>query len=74
MQARRYGAMLAMVESGKRPERPIGERISLEQSIAALMNMDEFRLVGVSMLCGSEAARLCVDKPLLDGAGFLASP
>jgi alcohol dehydrogenase len=51
MQAHRYGAMLAMVESGKlRPERLIGERISLEQSIGALMNMDTFPTVGVSVV------------------------
>ncbi len=51
MPAHRYGAMLAMVESGKlRPERLIGERISLEQSIAALMAMDTFASVGVSVV------------------------
>ena len=51
MQARRYGAMLEMVESGKlRPERLIGERISLEQSIEALMNMDRFESVGVTVV------------------------
>ena len=51
MQAHRYGAMLAMVQSGKlRPERLIGERISLEQSIAALMAMDTFPSVGVSVV------------------------
>jgi alcohol dehydrogenase len=51
MQAYRYGAMLDMLESGKlRPERLIGERISLEQSIAALMAMDTFQPVGVSVV------------------------
>ena len=51
MQAHRYGAMMAMVHSGKlRPERLIGERIGLEQSIAALMAMDRFELVGVSVV------------------------
>jgi alcohol dehydrogenase len=51
MQAHRYGAMLEMVESGKlRPERLIGERISLEQSIAALMAMDTFQPVGVAVV------------------------
>ena len=51
MPAHRYGAMLAMVESGKlRPERLIGDRISLEQSIAALMAMDAFPSLGVSVV------------------------
>jgi alcohol dehydrogenase len=51
MQAHRYGAMLDMVQSGKlQPERLIGERISLEQSIAALMAMDTFPSVGVSVV------------------------
>jgi alcohol dehydrogenase len=51
MQAHRYGAMLAMVESGKlHPERLIGERISLEQAIPALMAMDAFPSVGVSVV------------------------
>ena len=51
MQAHRYGAMLDMVQSGKlQPERLIGERISLEQSIDALMNMDKFESVGVTVV------------------------
>ena len=51
MQAHRYGAMLDMVQSGKlRPGRLIGERISLEQSIDALMNMDKFESVGVTVV------------------------
>jgi len=51
MPAHRYGAMLTMVESGKlRPERLIGARISLEESIAALMAMDRFESVGVSVV------------------------
>ena len=51
IQAHRYGALLAMAESGKlRPERLIGERISLEQSIGALMAMDTFRSLGVSVV------------------------
>ena len=51
MQAHRYGAMLDMVQSGKlRPERLIGERISLEQSIEALMAMDRFESVGVTVV------------------------
>jgi alcohol dehydrogenase len=51
MQAHRYGAMLDMALSGKlRPELLIGERISLEQSIEALMNMDKFQSVGVAVV------------------------
>jgi alcohol dehydrogenase len=51
MQAHLYGAMLEMVESGKlRPELLIGERISLEQSIDALTNMDRFESVGVAVV------------------------
>jgi alcohol dehydrogenase len=51
MPAHRYGAMLDMVRSGKlRPERLIGARISLEQSIAALMAMDAFEAVGVTVV------------------------
>ncbi len=51
MQAHRSGAMLDMAQSGKlRPERLIGERISLEQSIEALMNMDRFPSIGVSVV------------------------
>lgn len=51
MQAHRYGAMLDMVQSGKlRPEKLIGDRISLEESIGALMNMDNFQTVGVTVV------------------------
>ena len=51
MPAHRYGAMLDMVRSGKlRPELLIGARISLEQSIAALMAMDAFEAVGVTVV------------------------
>jgi len=51
MQAHRYGAMLDMMQSGKlRPQRLIGERISLEESIDALMKMDKFQSLGVSVV------------------------
>ncbi len=51
MQAHRYGAMLAMIEAGKlAPERLIGDRIGLAQSIAALTTMDEFRALGVTII------------------------
>ena len=51
MQAHRYDAMLAMIQSGKlSPEKLIGKTISLEQSIAALMNMDKFEATGVTVV------------------------
>ncbi len=51
MQAHRYGAMLDMVQAGKlAPEKLIGKRISLEQSIDALMNMDKFEVAGVTVV------------------------
>lgn len=51
MQAHRYGAMLDMVQSGKlAPERLIGKRINLEQSIDALMAMDRFDVAGVTVV------------------------
>ena len=51
MQAHRYGAMLAMVESGKlAPEKLIGKTISLEESIDALMRMDTFDTTGVTVV------------------------
>ena len=51
MQAHRYDAMLAMIASGKlAPEKLIGKRITLEQSIDALMNMDKFEGAGVTVV------------------------
>ena len=51
MQAHRYGAMLDMVQAGKlAPERLVGEKISLEQSVAALMEMDRFQSVGATVI------------------------
>ena len=51
MQAHRYGAMLDMVKSGKlNPARLVGEKISLEQAPDALMNMDKFQSVGVTVI------------------------
>jgi len=51
MQAHRYGAMLDMVQSGKlTPEKLIGKKINLEQSIDALMNMDKFEVSGVTVV------------------------
>ena len=51
MQAHRYDAMLAMIQSGKlAPEKLIGNTISLEQSIAALTSMDRYASVGVTVI------------------------
>nr|WP_315488261.1 zinc-dependent alcohol dehydrogenase family protein [uncultured Rhodoferax sp.] len=51
MQAHRYGAMLDMVRTGKlAPEKLVGKRINLQQSIGALMNMDKFEVAGVTVV------------------------
>jgi len=51
MQAHRYGAMLDMVRTGKlAPDRLVGRQISLEQSIAALTQMDRFEGVGATVV------------------------
>ncbi len=51
MQAHRYGAMMSMIRSGKlNPELLVGNRISLEQSIEALVNMDRFQGVGTTVV------------------------
>jgi alcohol dehydrogenase len=51
MQAHRYGAMMAMLQTGKlAPEKLIGKTISLEQSIEALMSMDQFDVTGVTVI------------------------
>jgi alcohol dehydrogenase len=51
MQAHRYGAMFAMIESGKlSPQKLVGKTISLEQSILVLMNMDKFETAGVTVV------------------------
>ncbi|MCE9665592.1 zinc-dependent alcohol dehydrogenase family protein [Halomonas sp. M5N1S17] len=51
MQAYRYGAMLDMIQAGKlAPEKLIGKRIDLEQSIDALMGMDKFQGAGVTVV------------------------
>lgn len=51
MQAYRYGAMLEMIQAGKlAPEKLIGKMIDLEQSIDALMGMDGFQGVGVTVV------------------------
>ena len=51
MQAHRYGAMLAMIQLGKlAPEKLIGRRITLEESVQALINMDKFEGAGVTVV------------------------
>lgn len=51
MQAHRYEALFAMIESGKlQPEKLIGRKITLEQSIDALVNMDKFQVPGVTVV------------------------
>lgn len=51
MQAHRYDALFAMIEAGKLvPEKLIGRTITLEQSIDALVNMDRFEVVGVTVV------------------------
>ncbi|MEM5493183.1 zinc-dependent alcohol dehydrogenase family protein [Hoeflea sp. AS16] len=51
MQAHRYDAMFAMIAAGKlSPEKLVGREISLEQSIDALMGMDRFEGVGVTVV------------------------
>ena len=51
MQAHRYDAMLAMIQAGKlAPERLVGQQISLEESIEALMAMDRFQSVGATVI------------------------
>jgi len=51
MQAHRYEAMMSMIHAGKlKPELLVGQRISLEQSIGALMKMDEFQAIGTTVI------------------------
>ena len=51
MQAHRYGAMLDMVRTGRlSPDRLVGQEISLEESIAALTQMDRFEGVGATVV------------------------
>jgi alcohol dehydrogenase len=51
MQAHRYDALLAMIEAGKlAPEKLIGRTINLQQSIDALVNMQEFKTAGITVV------------------------
>lgn len=51
MQAHRYGAMIDMILAGKlSPQRLVGRRIGLDESIPALMAMDRFEGTGVTVI------------------------
>jgi alcohol dehydrogenase len=51
MQAHRYGAMLAMIESGAlAPEHLVGQRITLTEAVPALMAMDRFQARGATVI------------------------
>jgi alcohol dehydrogenase len=51
MQAHRYGALLDLVESGTLdPARLVGEKIALDAAPQALMDMDRFQSVGVTVI------------------------
>ena len=51
MQAHRYDVMMAMIQSGKlKPELLVGQEISLEESIDALMTMDQFPGTGTTVV------------------------
>jgi alcohol dehydrogenase len=51
MQAFRYGAMMNMILSGKlAPQKLIGKHLSLDEAPAALMAMDRFEGLGISVV------------------------
>lgn len=51
MQAHRYDVMMSMILSGKlKPEQLVGKRISLEESIDALVSMDKFQGIGTTVV------------------------
>ena len=51
MQAHKYSVLLAMIQAGKLcPEKLIGKTISLEESLEALANMDNFDGTGVTVI------------------------
>jgi len=51
MAAHAYPEMLSMIEAGLlRPEELIGQRLTLEESIGALVSMDQFAGTGVSVI------------------------
>jgi alcohol dehydrogenase len=51
MQAYKYPALLAMIQAGKlSPQKLVGKRISLEESLDELVNMDSFAAIGVTVI------------------------
>ena len=51
MQAFKYAEMLEMIRQGKlEPNKLIGKTISLEESLPELMDMNNFRGVGISVI------------------------
>jgi alcohol dehydrogenase len=51
MQAFRYTELMAMIEQGKlAPDKLVGKKISLEESLEALVTMDQFSNVGVTVI------------------------
>lgn len=51
MQAFRYQAMMEMIEAGKlRPQKLVGKHLSLDEAPAALMAMDRFEGLGISVV------------------------
>jgi alcohol dehydrogenase len=51
MQAHRYDVMMPMILSGKlKPEQLVGQEISLEESIDALVSMDRFQSIGTTVV------------------------
>ena len=51
MQAFRYSAMMEMIEAGKlAPQKLVGKKISLDEAPAALMAMDQFAGIGISVV------------------------
>jgi alcohol dehydrogenase len=51
MQAYRYREMMTMIGAGKlMPEKLVGELISLEDSLSALVNMDRFNSAGITVI------------------------
>jgi alcohol dehydrogenase len=51
MQAYKYPAMLAMIQAGKlSPQKLVRKRISLEESLDELVNMDSFSVIGVTII------------------------
>ena len=56
MQAHRYDAMVAMIRSGRlAPEKLIGKRIALSDSIEALVTMDRFQGLGATVVTRFDA-------------------